>query len=382
MNSTHPSEPIISAPTIPLAPAIENSPLFERSQTLTMPAGALNALIEPVLKITAANQAHEINVEAFLFAGDHGVAAEAAVSAYPSEITGLMVQNFLSGGAAMSVLCRSQNCPLTVFDVGVKPQNGSKRPYEIATQPKVDFEDWNVPSQFPQSYPHGSRNIVDNFAIIQNDYENLFQRARVWAFQRVQTRKLNAVILGDMGIGNTTPAAALACWSFGLEPENAVGTGTGISNGQKSQKIHCVQRSLERHKAFEEKLTNKGSWESSMNALCSLGGFEFAGIAGAFVGCIEAGCYVILDGVISTSAVAPIVVSHPSVLEWCLAGHLSSEPAHKAMLSKLNLRPFLSLDLRLGEGSGAAFALGLLRNAKTLIDQMSTFDDLLPKKGG
>jgi nicotinate-nucleotide--dimethylbenzimidazole phosphoribosyltransferase len=369
----------ISFPNVTLAPLASASPLFERSKILTLPSGALSSLIDPVLKITAANQSIQLNAEAYLFAGDHAVAHANQVSAYPPEITSLMVTNFLNGGAAMSVLCKLRKCPLYVLDVGVRPlPAGTAQPVVLPKDKTVKFEDWSVPKTHSKSYPHGAQNIVDNSAILEDHFVELFQKARTWAFNRVKTAKLNAIILGEMGIGNTTPASALACWAFGFDPANAVGTGTGINADQKSKKVACVKAALNRHNNAHPKKTNP--WHDALQAICSLGGFELAGMAGAFVGAAEAGSFIILDGLICTSAIAPLVLAVPGLKEWCVAGHQSSEPAHKFMLEKLGLDPLLNLNLRLGEGSGAALCLGLLQDANELINQMSTFADLIPTK--
>ena len=380
-----------------------SSRLHERSNKITLPEGALSRIIDPLLRLTAGRDHGELKVEAFLFAGDHEVAHAHSTSAYPTDITRLMVANFVRGGAAMSVLCRQRRVPLTVVDVGVKPalhqygtaavlqdqhqgqgqgQGQVQVPKEAQVRAqdipeRVSFLNWNVPNGTAKSYPHGARNIVDNSAMHENDFEKVFQRARIWAAQKVENQQLNAVILGEMGIGNTTPATALACWSLELDPDVATGRGTGIDDSTLNAKRSAVKKALLRHKNLSENFVNLTSWQRSLLAMCSLGGFELAALSGAFLGALEKGSYVILDGLIATAAVAPLLIAEPNLKQWCLAGHLSSEPAHGMLLDAFQLKPLLQLDLRLGEGSGAALALGLLQDAVALVTQMSTFDDLV-----
>jgi nicotinate-nucleotide--dimethylbenzimidazole phosphoribosyltransferase len=356
-------------PKLTVPPCIQNSPLFERSQVLTMPPGALQNIIEPVLKITAANASNSVLAEAFLFAGDHATAMQHQISAFPSEITARMVENFCKGGAAMSVLARRRNIPLHVLDVGVA------HPYSIpnSVDKGVLFHSFLKPKNHKQSYPQGARSIVDNSALLLSDALDVFEAARAWASNQVRSKKLNLILLGEMGIGNTTPSSALLTYVLGSEAEKAIGTGTGINSKQFATKCDVVRLAVERHH------TQHGpwlpSWNNALAALSSLGGFELVAIAGAAIGAAENSCYFMLDGHIVTSALLPFLLAEPALQGWAMAAHKSAEPGHQLALQALNLEPLLKLNLRLGEGTGCALALGLIQDAQFLIENMATFSD-------
>jgi nicotinate-nucleotide--dimethylbenzimidazole phosphoribosyltransferase len=318
---------------------------------LTKPAGAL-AVLEEIAIALAAIQGRERPrarpAEALLFAADHPVAAH-GVSAYPAEVTAQMVANFIGGGAAASVLCRTQGIPLTVIDVGVA------RP--IVT---------------PGEGRDGVRLIREDVA---NDEEGdllLGQAMSIRTFERAVTAGIEAVdrlaedtrilILGEMGIGNSTCAAAVAAALLGRDGAELTGSGTGVVDGALARKREVVQRAA---------ALVYGRPPSEI--LAAVGGRELAAIAGAVGRAAERGICVLVDGFIVSAAVLAAVQASPGILPYLLFGHCSAEPGHRIVLEAMQARPLLELGLRLGEGTGALAAFPLVELACVLHDEMATF---------
>ncbi|MCA2959395.1 MAG: nicotinate-nucleotide--dimethylbenzimidazole phosphoribosyltransferase [Silvanigrellales bacterium] len=365
-------------------PQATDSPAFARYVSLTMPPGAMATLFEPVLRILASPASISsastggIAPAAFLFAGDHSVAKNKAVSAFPCEVTAQMVANFLAGGAAMSVLARRRGMRLVVCDVGV----ATPLPNLASKTSDATFLDWNVPREKRGvgEYPFGSRDISEENALDFDDHLSVFERGRALAQEAVSRHGVNLLVLGEMGIGNTTPATAIASVLLREDPSSITGVGTGLNIHARRHKTDVVRRCVAR---FRSKLPTvalqfsqgRPVLEDAHLLLAGLGGFELSAMAGAACGAAEAGCYVVLDGVICTAAIAPFAIAVPSLAPWLIAGHRSAEPAHGKLLSHLALSPLVDLNLRLGEGSGAAMAVGLLQDALALLDTMATFSD-------
>lgn len=297
-----------------------------RQASLTKPPGSLGRLEELAIFL-AGWQGRERprldRAQALVFAGNHGVVAQ-GVNPYPPEITGLMVQNFRAGGAAINQLCAVAGAELSVVALSLD-------------QPTADF------TQGPAMTPA--------------EVETAMQ-----AGADAVDAQADILLLGEMGIGNSTVAAALAAATFDGWVEDWVGPGTGATSEVMARKIQAVTTGLERHKPTDARST-----------LAAFGGREQAAICGAVLRARDLRIPVILDGFICTAAGAVLTRDDPDALAHCLIGHESAEPGHRRLIAGLGLRPVLALDMRLGEGSGAAVALMVLRGAVACHNGMATF---------
>lgn len=305
------------------------SAVATREAQLTKPAGALGRL-EDITQWLATWQGRKqprINrPRVAVFAGNHGVASK-GVSAYPASVTRQMVDNFLGGGAAVNQL------------VGVI--DGDLRVYELdLDNPTADF------TQEPAMT------------------EAACAQAMAYGMMAVE-QGIDVLGLGEMGIGNTTSAAALCLGLFGGTAEEWVGPGTGVTGDALARKIEAVQAGYELHKP------TCGS--DGLAWLAAVGGLELAAIAGAVIAARLAKTPILLDGFVSTAAAAAIYAMDPRSLDHCLVAHVSAEPGHRRLIAKLGQEPLLDLGMRLGEGSGAALAVSLLRAAATCHSGMATF---------
>ncbi|MEO1961738.1 MAG: nicotinate-nucleotide--dimethylbenzimidazole phosphoribosyltransferase, partial [Paracoccus sp. (in: a-proteobacteria)] len=258
-------------------------------------------------------------------AGNHGVVAP-NVNPFPAEVTALMVANFSAGGAAINQLCRVAGADLSVVALELD-------------RPTADF--------------------TQNVAMTPDEV-----RAAMQAGADAVDSQADVLLLGEMGIGNSTVAAVLAAWTFGGRAEDWVGPGTGAEGEILANKLRAVTAGLARHDPM-----------TAADALAAFGGREQAALCGAILRARELGLPVILDGFICTAAAAVLTRDDPDALSHCLSGHESAEPGHRRLIAALGLRPILSLDMRLGEGSGAAVALMVLRGALACHDGMATFSE-------
>ena len=282
-----------------------------------------------------------------VFAGDHGVTEE-GISAFPAEVTGQMVDNFLKGGAAINVLCRFHKIRMKVVDMGVKK----------------DFSPH--PNLIRAKVAPGTRNMALEPAMTREQaLQSLENGARTF-FSLYEENPVQILGLGEMGIGNTTAAAALICAAAGLTPDQATGRGTGVDDEGLAHKTKVIKKIL----AFHHPDPADG-----LTLLQTLGGFELAGIAGAALAAASKGCAVVLDGVISTAAGLIAWLIHPDIRHYFIAGHQSVEKAHTAALDLMGLDPVLDLSMRLGEGTGAALAINLAEAACSLMNEMASFDE-------
>ncbi|KTW01840.1 nicotinate-nucleotide--dimethylbenzimidazole phosphoribosyltransferase [Sphingomonas sanguinis] len=298
-----------------------------RQGQLTKPPGSLGRL-EDIAVFFAGWQGVErpriTRGRAVIFAGNHGVVAR-GVSAFPAEVTAQMVANFTAGGAAINALAAAAGLELSVVPLDLD-------------RPTVDFTTGPAMSEAEclTALAAGAKAVGD----------------------------ADLLVLGEMGIGNTTPAAALAAASFGGDAALWVGPGTGVDAQGLSRKAMAVTDGLTLHRA---QLT------SAFEILRRLGGREIAAMAGAVLAARIKRIPVVLDGFIGTAAVAPLASANPNITAHCLAGHCSAEPGHTLLLARLGLEPILSLKMRLGEGSGAAVAVQVIRSALAAHDGMATF---------
>jgi nicotinate-nucleotide--dimethylbenzimidazole phosphoribosyltransferase len=328
----------------PIDTAARDAALARQAQLLK-PPGSLGRL-EEVAGWVAGVTGRERPVprtRIVIAAADHGVAAE-GVSAFPQEVTGQMLGAFGAGFAAITVLARQAGAELVLIDAGV-----------IAPPPGVAHEDVGLPA------PSG--NLAIEPALRPDEVRSALRAGRDLA-ARAAADGIDLLIAGEMGIANTTPAACLTAALTGLGADAVVGRGTGVDAAGLRRKRAVVARALALHGPH---LTDE------VEVLRRLGGGELAVLCGLALGAGEHGLGLICDGVIATAAVAVAVAMAPELRHRLLAGHRSVEPAHEHLLTWLGLRPLVELDLRLGEGSGAATALLLVNAACALHDQMATF---------
>jgi nicotinate-nucleotide--dimethylbenzimidazole phosphoribosyltransferase len=318
-----------------------------RQQQLTKPAGSLGRLESVAVQLAGLQGQVKptlAQVWIAIFAGDHGVVAE-GVSAFPQEVTGQMLLNFVSGGAAISVLARQLGAQLEVVDLGT-------------VNPAL-----NLPGVRHLNIGAGTANFAQGAAMTQAQGELALQAGRD-SLLRAKAAGAQLFIGGEMGIGNTTAASALACALLDCPVAHLTGPGTGLNAQGVSHKAQVIERALALHAA------QRGD---ALQTLFNLGGFEIAALVGAYLAAAQEGVAVLVDGFICTVAALVAVRLNPACREWLLFGHRGAEPGHRHVLETLQAEPLLELGLRLGEGSGAALAVPLLRLACDLQGQMATF---------
>lgn len=300
----------------------------QRQDTLTKPQGSLGRL-ETIAAWLARWQGRDIprldRVKVFVFAGNHGVTAQ-GVSAYPSEVTVQMVANFANGGAAINQLARAAGAELDVIPLDLDHSTGD----------------------FTQGV------AMDEAAFL----------AAVSAGYDAVDADLDLVCLGEMGIGNTTPAAAISAALFGGGAEKWTGRGTGVDDAGLKRKIVAIEAGLNRHTA---------ALADPLRTAAALGGRELAAIFGATLAARHRNVPVLLDGFVCTAAAAPLAKLHPAGLAHTIAAHVSAEAGHRGLLQALGLTPLLDLGMRLGEGSGACLAINLVRSALACHTGMASF---------
>lgn len=284
-----------------------------------------------------------------VFAADHGVVAE-GVTPWPQEVTAQMVANIRAGGAAISVLARQAGAAVTVIDVGVAGPLPAGWEEEIVNHRIRVGGSGNITTEVAMS-PREGRRALDVGASVASDQVRFGARA---------------LVTGEMGIGNTTPSAALIAAITGNLPAVVTGRGTGVDDDRLAQKVAVVERALARHRDAVA--------DGPLATLAALGGLEIAALVGYIVGGASAGVPVVVDGVIAVAALAVAEALVPGVRHRCLAGHRSAEPGASVALEALGMEPMLQLDMRLGEGSGACLALPLLEAAARVMREMATFD--------
>lgn len=299
-----------------------------RQDTLTKPQGSLGRL-ETIAAWLARWQGRDMpkldRVKVFVFAGNHGVTAQ-GVSAYPSEVTVQMVANFAGGGAAINQLARMAGAELDAIPLDLDHPTG-------------DF------TQGP---------AMDEKAFL----------AAVSAGHDAVTKDLDLICFGEMGIGNTTPAAAISAALFGGGAEKWTGRGTGVDDAGLKRKVVAIEAGLKRHAA---------ALADPLAVAAALGGRELAAIFGATLAARHLGIPVLLDGFVCTAAAAPLAKLHPTGLAHTIAAHVSAESGHRGLLEALGLPPLLDLGMRLGEGSGACLAVNIVRSALECHARMASF---------
>jgi nicotinate-nucleotide--dimethylbenzimidazole phosphoribosyltransferase len=346
----------VVASVVPLDREAMSAARFRQAQ-LTKPAGALGVLEDASVTlcgIQAQCPPRQLaSPVVAVFAGDHGVHAQ-GVSPWPQEVTAAMVANFRAGGAAVNVLARQAGAEVVVVDMGVAGE----------LEPGPDVLDHKI-------RPGTSDLAVEPAMTRQEALTGLL--AGVVVADTLVDRGHDVLLTGDMGIGNTTPSAALVSALTGAAPPDVTGRGTGVDDAVLARKIAVVEAALAARPVTTD----------PVETLASLGGFEHAGIAGLVLGAACRGVPVILDGVIAGAAALVVRSLAPAAVGYCFAGHRSVEPGHAVALAELGLRPLVDLDLRLGEGTGAVLALPLVEAAGATLREMATFDSAgVAKKEG
>ncbi|MEM1306753.1 MAG: nicotinate-nucleotide--dimethylbenzimidazole phosphoribosyltransferase [Pseudomonadota bacterium] len=334
-----------------------------RQRDLTKPPGALGRLEDLAIYLAALQRTATPTAdacEAIIFAADHGVTIH-GVSPYPAEITAQMVANFARGGAAISVMARTLGVRLQVVDVGV------------ARDPVLTADAGHVVTDKTAA---GTADFTRQPAMSNAGCSGALAAGRR-AVDRALATPTDVLILGDMGIGNTTAAAALTSVLTGRAPAEVTGPGTGLDPAGVSAKAGVIARALATHDlatpSGARADTAEGTAAHALRALTCVGGFEIAAIAGAAIAAAQAGRPVLVDGFIVTAALAVAVRLNPTIAPYMIFAHRSAEPGHTALLADLDAAPLLDLNLRLGEGTGAAAALPLLRLACATHGAMATF---------
>lgn len=325
-----------------------------RQLQLTKPPGSLGRLEELACWFAArlGNPIPEIShCEIFVFAADHGVAAQ-GVSAFPQSVTGQMVANFAGGGAAINVLAMLEECPIEVVDVGVV---SDEEPPRSVRREKVRS---------------GTRDLLVEAAMTEDELTAALDVGARCAGEAIQ-RGAQLLIAGDMGIANTTAAACLICAFTDTLPEQVVGRGTGVDDAGLARKREVVTDALARaRKAIG---TPDSAAAGARKMFAQVGGLEIAAMAGFYIEAARSRVPVVLDGYISGAAALAAVRLEPGVVRWMLASHRSAEGGHGYALGALGLNPLVDLGMRLGEGSGAALTLPIIRAALALHRNMATF---------
>ena len=322
--------------------------LAEKQQTtLTKPAGSLGQLEAFAIRF-AGMQATETptisKIHCCVFAADHGIATE-GVSAFPQVVTGEMIRNFASGGAAISVLTKNIGASLEVINLGT-----------INTLEEIE----NVKTC---SLGKGTKNFLNEPAMSEEQLSRAIHIGRQ-AVERAKLEDCQLYIGGEMGIGNTTSATAISCVLLNISPELLSGPGTGLDSKGIEHKANIISQALTKHN--DEMIT-------PLDVLKNLGGFEIAALVGAYITCAQIGIPCVVDGYISTVAALLACRILPETQHWLIFSHASAEPGHKTLLSSLHVKPVLNLGMRLGEGSGAATCVPLLQLACELHNNMASF---------
>lgn len=329
-------------------PSTLSAALQTKIDQKTKPLGALGQLEALALQIGLCQNSLTPSINKpciIIFAGDHGI-VEAGVSAYPQTVTAQMVNNFLAGGAAISVFARQHGIELLIADAGVNA--------DLAHHPKL------INAKIGKS----SRNFLNEAAMTVEERDLAMQAGADLVAHKHQSG-CNCIGFGEMGIGNTSAAAVIMHRLTGLSLVRCVGRGAGLNDGQLQHKVVVLQRALIKHKDVIEPL----------DVLTTFGGFEVAMMVGAYLKAAELGMIVMVDGFIASAALLVASKLYPHVLDYCVFSHVSSEQGHQALLSQFNAKPLLNLELRLGEGSGIALAYPLLQSAVRFLNEMATFDE-------
>ena len=335
------------APVVPADEAIRTS-AYRRLDSLTKPLGSLGRLEQLAAQACAVQRTLQINITkptCIVFAADHGAAAS-GVSAYPREVTAQMVDNFLRGGAAISVLADLEELDLWIVDAGVAAA--------CSAHPRLIEAKLNP----------GTRNFIVEPAMTSAECTQALLRGR-GVIENHMGPTSNTLVLGEMGIGNTASAALLMHGLTGQPLSRCVGRGTGLDDAGLERKRLLLDQAFARRAAPPQ---------GALEWLTEYGGYEIAMLVGAMMAGAARGALIMVDGFTVTVAATLAIALNPHVKDYCVFSHCSAEHGHRALLDHLDVKPLLDLEMRLGEGSGAAVALPILRAAASLFTRMATFE--------
>jgi nicotinate-nucleotide--dimethylbenzimidazole phosphoribosyltransferase len=310
----------------------------------TKPIGSLGRLENLAFRIgliLGTEKPELLQPQMIICAADHGLAAE-GVSAYPGDVTWQMVENFLAGGAAVSVLSKQNSIALNVIDCGVR--------HDFTPRPGL----------LVRKAARGTTNALVGPAMSNEDC----QQALINGINIVRELPGNTILIGEMGIGNSSSAAMLLSRLTDNDISSCTGSGTGLFGNDLKKKTEILEKVLEKHKDATEPL----------GSLAALGGLEIATLVGAVIQAASERRVIVVDGFIASSAILVASKMRPSVLDYCIFSHRSDEKGHSLMLNEMGAEPILDLKLRLGEGSGAALAWPLLMSACAILREMASFD--------
>jgi nicotinate-nucleotide--dimethylbenzimidazole phosphoribosyltransferase len=328
---------------------------WARLDNLSKPRRSLGVLEEIAARVAAIREEERPLLEKkaiFVFAGDHGVVAE-GVSAYPQEVTGAMVRNFLAGGAGINVLARRAGADVHVIDIGMK-------------------EDMKgTEALIRKNIKRSTGNIASGPAMTLGEAEQAVNVGIETALQANDAGK-TMIATGEMGIGNTTPSSAIYSVMLPCNVEDVTGRGTGLEDEGIRRKIKVIEKAIE---------INRRILKTPISILAALGGLEIAGICGLCLGGAARRMVVVVDGFISSAGALVAMRMCPAVKEYLFFAHRSHEKGHRMFFEKERLRPILDLDLRLGEGTGAAIAMQIIEDSIAVYNEMATFEDINVKPG-
>lgn len=333
-----------------------------RLDRLTKPPGSLGWLEDLAVQLAGATgdpQPLFPRKAVVVAAADHGIAA-GGVSAYPPEVTAAMVANFLAGGAAINVMARAQGATVTVVDAGVAQP--------VAAPPGIDALRYQV-----RRVGAGTADMRRGPAMREGQaWESIGHGIEVVGLLR--EAGLDVVATGDMGIGNTTAAAAITAVCAEAPAEEVTGPGTGLDGAGVARKAAAVREALER---------NQPDPADGLDVLMKVGGFEIGVLAGVILGAASWGMPVVLDGFVTGAAALVAQTLAPQAIDRCVASHVSAEPGHAVALERLGLTPYMDLELRLGEGTGAVLFFGHIEAATRVLSEMATFEEAgVPERDG
>ena len=320
-----------------------------RQNSLTKPQGSLGKLEELSIKLAGIKGTATPKLEhksIIVMAADHGVAAE-TISLYPQEVTRQMVLNFLKGGAAINALAGQIGARVIVIDMGVK---GGFQPLPGLLCKMIDF---------------GTQNMTQGPAMTRQQAIDAIESG-IQSVEAEMAKRVDIIGTGDMGIGNTTPSSAILAVFSGKSPRQVTGRGTGIGDAALDNKVRVIEQAI---------TLNNPDPKDALDVLAKVGGFEIGGIAGLVLGAAYHRVPIVIDGLISSAGALVAKNLAPASTDYMIAAHQSVEPGHRYMLEELGLKPILNLNLRLGEGTGAALAMPIVESASRIIHKMLTFSD-------
>ncbi|NLD37733.1 MAG: nicotinate-nucleotide--dimethylbenzimidazole phosphoribosyltransferase [Desulfatiglans sp.] len=323
---------------------------WSRLDNLSKPKRSLGYLEEMAARVVAMYEDERPRIKkkaVYIFVGDHGIVAE-GVSAYPQEVTALMVKNFLAGGAGINVLSRRAGADVYVVDIGMKEELSDSPGF---IKKNIKRSTANMSKEAAMTRDEAEKAINTGIELAINAWEN----------------GVNMIATGEMGIGNTTPSSALYSLLLPADLANVTDKGTGLEDEGVRLKIKVIEKALE---------INRGLLDDPVSILAAVGGLEIAGICGLCIGAASRRMAVVVDGFISGAGALVAMRICPAVKDYLFFSHKSSEKGHMIFCEKENVRPILDLDLRLGEGTGAACAMQIIEDAVCIYNEMATFDDV------